>query len=175
MLETRERYVLTDFPLVADPAAPSLEVSMALCKVLPDGTTERPGPTPTWRQLPRVRVRHDTFPFALDSRMVHFFGVSQQAAECPFLLAYDAAGVLRFRIDREAGEFTAYEVPEEVNGRPELKPSVRVTFDDFEDAQAFLTLVEKLRAGVRPADADSLSRVLERSFSARFATVAQRP
>lgn len=107
--------------------------------------------------------------------MVHLFGPSARPEACPFLLAYDAAGVLRYRIDREDGELVPYEVPEEMNGRPVLKPSVRVTFDDFEDAQRFMTLVEKVRAGERLADPDSLLRALERSFVARFTTVAQKP
>ncbi len=122
MTETQERYVLQNCPLVVDPAAASLEVKASL---------QRAGVAPT-ADLQRVQVRHDTFGFGLDSSMVHFFGPAARADDCPFLLAYDATGRLRHRIDKEGAEFVASRLPEETNGRPVAKPSVRLTFDDLD-------------------------------------------
>lgn len=163
MVQMRDRYVIHRFPLVVDPAAVSLEVQLAVG-----------GRGPAWRQLQRVQVRHDTFPFGHDPRMVHFFGPEAVAADCPFLLAYDAAGTLRFRIDRQDGEFVAAPLPEEVNGRAVVGPSVRVTFGDPADAAAFLALVEAFRDGRDDPGADPLGRVAARATGASF-THAARP
>lgn len=177
MLEVKERYVLRSFPLVVDPVALSLEVQTSLCKVLADGQTERPGPKPSWRQLQRVSVKHDTFPFALDSSMVHIFGLELRVEDCPFLLVYDAAGVLRYRIDKEDREFVPYRIPEELNGKRVIKPSVRVTFDDPADAQTYLSLVESVRAGGdnHPEVCDFIRQVIQRSAGVVFTSVAQKP
>jgi hypothetical protein len=165
---TKERYVLQNFPLFLDPAAVSLEIQVA-----------RPGSEtrPEWCQLHRVQVRSEMFPFALRSCMVHFFGMEPRAEDCPFLLAYDAVGVLRYRIDKEDDEFTAYALPEELNGRAVLKPSVRVTFDTPDDAQRFLALIESLQAGLAlPSNwSHTLQQVLRHGSEARFTTVAQKP
>lgn len=177
-LETnKQRYVLHHFPLVVDPVTASLEVQLALCAVLPDGRTERPGPRPVWRQLQRVQVTHASFPFSLNSRMVHFFGMNSKVEDCSFLLAYDSTGTLRYRINREEDEFVAYELSEELNGRPVIKPSIRLTFDDVESAQRFLNLVETLRSGgnIHPEGCDSLKQVIQSSRDVYFTSVAQKP
>ncbi len=84
--------------------------------------------------------------------------------------------MLRYRIDREDGEHVASEVPEEVNGRPVLKPSVRVVFDDFEDAQRFIGVAEAVRSGAASAaDVGLMVAALRRSFHVRLTTVAQKP
>lgn len=176
MLETRERYVLHNFPILVDPVAASLEVQLALCRVAPGGGIEQPAPAPVWRQLRRVRVQHDTFPFTLTSRMIHFFGLEDRAADCTFLLAYDSAGVLRYRIDKEEGEFVAHQVPEEINARPVIRHSVRVTFDDPDDAQRFAAMTDMARGGtLRPEGVAFLAELAGRSRETFHTLVARKP
>ncbi len=173
MTETQERYVLQNCPLVVDPAAASLEVKASL---------QRAGVAPTadrqagWLQLQRVQVRHDTFGFGLDSSMVHFFGPAARADDCPFLLAYDATGRLRHRIDKEGAEFVASRLPEETNGRPVAKPSVRLTFDDLDHAQLFLGIVDVIRGGgpVPLAAGDFVRDLIGRASDVVFTHVAKK-
>lgn len=153
MLEIQERYVLQKFPLLIDPSASSLEVQVSLRPVNPDGVTGPSVRPAAWTQLGRVRLRHDTLPFSLSTRNVHFFGLSSDPHDCPFMLVYDATGVLRLRVDRLAsGEFIPFELPAEVSGLAVTRPSVRLTFDDPADAQAFLDLVRGSK--VSPPDPD---------------------
>lgn len=151
MLDTR-RCRLLRFPLHVDPVVSGLEVLLQA-----DGR-------PAWRQCGRVRPRPEAFNFTPDSRMVHFFGLHPKAEDCPFLLVYDATGVLRFRLDAGRDGFEAQELAEEANGRPAVHPSVRLVFDDDPAADRFAAAAEDLVAG-RKTEAE-VAGVLARSLAA---------
>lgn len=175
-MDTREKYFIQNFPMFIDPVSQSLEVQVALHRIRSNGQIEQLTEK-KWTQLHRVQVRHDTFPFSLNNDMVHFFGMAPRAEDCPFLMVYDAVGVFRYRIDKDDGEFVPYLVPEEINGRFVVRPSVRVTFDCQEDAQQYLALVEILRDGgdLRPEGFEFLRQIIQRSVEARFTSVARKP
>lgn len=161
-----DRYILSRFPVLTDPLAVALEVQ---------GAFGREAPKPS--QLHRVSVGHDTFPFTLTNRMIHFFGLEPAAEDCPFLLVYDAAGTLRYRFDKEDGEFVAKEVPAEIVGGPVIRPSVRVTFDSVEDAKLCAGLCESAARGdgYEPEAGRTLFALLAKSREARLTAVATAP
>lgn len=150
------RYSLHRFPLMIDPITASLEVLL------------QAGGEPVWRQLGRVRPRPETLCFTPDGRMVHFFGPHPKAEDCPFLLVYDATGVLRFLLDAGPDGFEVQELAEEANGRPvpcpSVYPSVRLVFDDAQAAERLAAAADDLAAG-RLTEAETAS-VLARSLSA---------
>ncbi len=174
MLDTKERYVLQKFPIVVDPLVQSLEVLTTKCVIGAEGRPE-PVASPVWKQLQRVRVSHDTFPFSIPSSMVTFFGPESRPSLCPYMLVYDAAGVLRFRIENHDREFVAHQLPEEINGRVALLPSVRISFSDIARAKQFLAVVEGLQDGqaLDTPTLDFLGRLLKASQDAIIATVGK--
>ncbi len=157
-------YNVSQFPVVIDPLAGGLEVRVA-----------GPGAAPAvWTQLVRSTPAHDSLPFGRGTDMAHFFGPSTVFDECPFLLVYDATGYLRYKLDREDGEFVARSVPEEVTGRRTLKPSVRLTFESEADASAFATVIHGVRSGnpLTPEECQILAEVLHNGEEVRLAAVA---
>lgn len=165
-MKTADCYILHRFPTLVDPLSSAVEVHVQ--------TGDGP-PAPT--QLHRVVVEHDTFPFTLTSRTTHFFGPEPRPEDCPFLLAYDPAGRLRARFDQAAGDWVQRDLPAEAVGGPVVRPSVRLTFESLRDAEAFLSLVNDMRAAAPPsAAADRTLRELSRGVrEAHLIPVATAP
>lgn len=122
---------LAQFPVLIDPLAPALE---ATC----DGR---------WTQMVRVRVKPDTFPFAIISPMVHFFGRDADPKKCRFFLVYDASGVLRYHITLGGGQYEVFPIPPEVNGQVKCVPSLRLTLESDRDADRLGNILATIKAG----------------------------
>lgn len=129
--------LLKNFPVAIEPGADILEVQLE-----PDTVTPGAKNAGSWRHLHRLAVTPDTFPFPVDALSVHFFGPVEEPEDCSFVLIYDANGVWRYIAtrDTESSPWEHTPVPEEVVGRAIKLPSVRLVFDDPDDAQAVLAL-----------------------------------
>lgn len=133
--------LLKNFPVVIEPGASLLEVQFE-----PEGAKPGARGSATWRHLHRLEVGPETFPFPVDALSVHFFGPVEDPQDCPFVLVYDANGVWRY-IATRATEESPWEhtaVPEEVVGRAIKLPSVRLVFDDPDDAKVVLALCQQM-------------------------------
>lgn len=129
---------LKNFPVAIEPGVAVLEAKL---EPVPGASQSGAGHT----VLYRLDVGPETFPFEIDALSVHFFGPAEDPQDCPFVLIYDANGVWRY-IATRAAEDSPWEhtpVPEEVVGRAIKLPSVRLVFDDPEDAMTVLALCKR--------------------------------
>jgi hypothetical protein len=152
MLVTK-RYTLVRFPVVVDPVVQVLEVELVELQYDAAGVATRS--SRHWKPLQRLRVSAGTFPFSIDNSMIHFFGLEAKVEHCPFLLIYDALGVLRYKVDRtDDGDYETKRIPEELNGAAVVSPSVRLSFKDMDDANRFLALVQARQEGGAPDEGE---------------------
>lgn len=145
-MKTKSQLGLSGLPVCIDPLCNLLEVKAR--EMLPDGSAPDPR-TLRWVQLHRLFPDPEEYAFPASSGMVHFFGDGPCLSACSTLLAYDATGFLRARIDRDGdgfwGDPAAY--PEEVTGRPCRRPSVRLVFGESSHAREFNAIVRMIREG----------------------------
>jgi hypothetical protein len=105
-------------------------------------------PAGTWRHLSRVAVTAAA-PFVSNNKRANVFGNAETAEQSSFLLCYDAAGFLTEVYHKEGVEWIRHEIPEEVSGRPETYPSMRIVFSTPADRDEFLVLWQRMNEAVR--------------------------
>lgn len=150
---------LKNFPVAIEPGVAVLEANL---EPVPGAGKAGAGHT----VLHRLEVGPETFPFEIDALSVHFFGPAEDPLDCPFVLIYDANGVWRY-IATRATETSPWEhtpVPEGVVGRAIKLPSVRLVFDDPEDARTVLALCKRAvtEGGLTPPELLALGDRLKR-------------
>lgn len=140
MMTKKPGLILRHFPLVIDPSEVLLEVMVR---------RDDEHNTPYWTMLHRLEALAESFDFARTTAMVHFFGDAATVVDSSIVLIYDASGFLRFRTDRD--EMGLWKDPdrlsEELTGRPLLKPSLRLVFDDPVSAKECLLLLRSIHEG----------------------------
>ena len=177
MLNTKGRYLLRNFPIVLDPLANVLEVQASFVATDEQGRAEVNPEELKWVQLRKLQVRHDTFSFSLNSSMIHFFGMNVQPERCPFILVYDGVGILRYRLDgTEDGDFEQYPIPAEINGEVILKPTVRISFDNLDDAARYASIIHEMQSGrpIARSEFDRLVQIITEADKPTMATVAKK-
>lgn len=161
---------LKNFPVAIEPGVAALEARL---EPRPGATEGGAGHT----VLHRLEVGPETFPFEIDALSVHFFGPAEDPEDCPFVLIYDANGVWRYIATRASADapWDRTEVPEEVVGRAIRLPSVRLVFDDPEDARTVLALCKRAVAegGLTPPELLALGDRLRRVRDAFVLEVAR--
>jgi hypothetical protein len=133
---------LKNFPVTIEPGVAVLEAKL---EPAPGASQSGAGHA----VLYRLDVGPETFPFEIDALSIHFFGPHEDPADCPFVLIYDANGVWRYIATRNTPDsvWEVTQVPEEVVGRAVKLPSVRLVFDDPEDARVVLAICKRAAAG----------------------------
>lgn len=164
-------YVLHDFPIVVDPLVLSLEVRLSV-----NQADEEEG-RHVWKHLDRVRITSNSFQFVPSTSMIHFFGLAREAQACPFILVYDSSGVIRYRLDQvHKHEFEVLSIPAELNGDVKIDPSVRISFRNVSQANAYADLVNKWRDGsIRPNEVEVFCRLVGESVSSSLSYSARQP
>lgn len=140
MITKQPGLILKRFPLVIDPGESLLEVL---------ARREDSEDCSCWMTLYRLEALADSFDFSRTTAMVHFFGDAPSVVDSSLALIYDATGFLRFRVDRDALGFwkDPDRFSEELVGKPVLKPSLRLVFDDPGSARECLRLLRSVHEG----------------------------
>ena len=154
---------IRQLPRVIDPVGPNvLEVDA----VVAAGATYRAAAQAThkpWRFF-RIPAAESHTQLTLPEGVVHVFGSHQNLAECLTLLAYDAGGGLTHLLVRNDADWEVYPFSEEITGARINRPSCRIVFTNAETCDAFVVLMQQLRAGgpVSPHDLrDCLDHVVD--------------
>lgn len=126
-------YRLREFPLVVEPTVLSLELCSART-----GSDEVAATARVFHRLP-VEVVRAGAAVELPPWLAHYFGDATTIADCHTVLGYDSRGVLTVVLHRaDDGPFVKDDIPEEVNGRVAVKPSVRLVFETQAQRNQFL-------------------------------------
>ena len=99
-----------------------------------------------WRQIPRI----ETYPqdFQPPTDCVHVFGLAIDG-ELQFGVGYDAKGLIKYLIESRSGLWTVSEIPLEVTGRIETRPSIRLVFEKDDQRDEFMWFLSELHANKR--------------------------
>lgn len=135
-----QKLAVSAFPPVIDPVVAVLEVQSGQ-------TVSESG----WTQWPRIDIAEVSKYIVLPPGVCHWFGPSADMDKCPMMLGYDVGGKLKYFSAYDAVDgWLLHEAPAEMTGRAELRPSMRLIFDNERSLQAFHRYLHQVVTGKMP-------------------------
>lgn len=131
-----------EFPIVIEPTVQVLEAKAGCDDVSPSHPSEL-----SWTRLVRVPLATVSQALTLPSGVVHVFGVDESLEACVLLLCYENSGVLRHVAVKQQGEWQLQPASPEMIGEPDMRPSVRLVFQDERTQRAFMFYLEQVQGG----------------------------